>query len=107
MTRATHWNRVARLTTGNPADYYTKDSGEGLKVAASEEDIKGTSPLLVPPGEIVHIYSKNGQRMASLVNHRWPGFRQVEVSRHMFRDHSKDVRQRKKGDERRQGREKG
>ena len=47
------------------------------------------SQSLVPPGEIVHIYTANGQRHASLVDHTWPGFQRIEVSRHMLRDHLK------------------
>jgi len=94
MHRTTHWSRIGRVGTSHPEAYYLVNSGEGGSKRELKEDeiyLEGQGANLVPPGVICHVYSHNGQRRASLVDHSWIGLRRVEVSRHTFADHSRDA----------------
>ncbi|GAB5361000.1 hypothetical protein AAMO2058_000676600 [Amorphochlora amoebiformis] len=97
MTRSTHWMRMEKEGPGGalealPANVHGGGEGTGkpLEEPLSPLDIKAAGVLLLPPGPIIHIFSKNGQRRASLVQPTWAGFGRVEVSRHMFTDHSRE-----------------
>jgi len=86
MTRATHWDRMSR----EGYQYQGMNDQSITKKTCKSDREKSNNEKLFPPGAIVHVYSHNGCRAASLVDHTWSGFQRVEVSRHMFRDHSKE-----------------